>query len=124
MSSKSDKITAILKEFEEKTPGVEASTLVTSQGLPIASALPTDDVDFDMLIAAMTASIMSVGVRATDELERGELEQIIIQGDNGYTVMTFVSEDAILTVLTKKETNLGFLFFQSKIVAQKIISVL
>jgi predicted regulator of Ras-like GTPase activity (Roadblock/LC7/MglB family) len=113
-----DDIQKILKSMEVSTPGIEASALVSIQGLPIVSAMPRG-VD-DAIIAAMSAAILGVGERAAKELSRGNLQQILIQGDTGYVILKRAGEDALLAVMTKSDSNLGMIFLMMKGVAQKI----
>jgi predicted regulator of Ras-like GTPase activity (Roadblock/LC7/MglB family) len=113
-----DDIQKILKSMEVGTPGIEASALVSIQGLPIVSAMPRG-VD-DAIIAAMSAAILGVGERAAKELSRGNLQQILIQGDTGYVILKRAGEDALLAVMTKSDSNLGMIFLMMKGVAQKI----
>jgi predicted regulator of Ras-like GTPase activity (Roadblock/LC7/MglB family) len=113
-----DEIQRVLKSMDDGTPGVEASAIVSVQGLPIVSAMPRD-VD-DSIIAAMSAAILGVSERATRELARGKLQQILIQGDEGYVILKRAGEDALLAVMAKGNSNLGMIFIVMKGVAQKI----
>ncbi|MFX0092607.1 MAG: roadblock/LC7 domain-containing protein, partial [Candidatus Hodarchaeota archaeon] len=58
-------------------PGVQALSLITREGLPVASVQITT-VD-DALLSAMSATIHAVSGKAVTELESGNLEAIIIQ---------------------------------------------
>jgi predicted regulator of Ras-like GTPase activity (Roadblock/LC7/MglB family) len=104
--------------MEASTPGIEASAVVSMQGLPIVTAMPKD-VD-DSIVAAMAAAILGVSERAANELARGKLEQILIQGDRGYIILKHAGEEALLSVLTKADSNLGMIFLMLKGVAQKV----
>lgn len=113
-----DEIQKVLKSMDDGTPGVEASAIVSVQGLPIVSAMPKG-VD-DSIIAAMSAAILGVSERATRELARGKLQQILIQGDEGYVILKRAGEDALLAVMARTDSNLGMIFIVMKGVAQKI----
>lgn len=113
-----DEIQRILKSMEASAPGIEASALVSIQGLPIVSAMPKG-VD-DVVIAAMSAAILGVGERAAKELSRGNLQQILIQGDTGYIILKRAGEESLLAVMTKSDSNLGMIFLMMKGVAQKL----
>ena len=122
MSSKVGQIKQILQLLEINTPGIEASAIVSLQGLPIVSAMPAgvnDDV-----VAAMTAAVLSVGEKALQELQKGKLVKILIEGEKGYIIMTTVGQNAILTVLAKHSSNLGLIFLTMKQTAQKIAALL
>lgn len=104
------------------TTGVEAITLVSVEGLPLVSAtsLKVDDV----AVSAMTSAMLAIGEKASKELERGNLIKILVEGEKGYIVATQVNSSAILTVLTKKNVNLGLIFLKMKQLANKISNLL
>ena len=108
--------------MEATAPGIEASALVSAEGLPIVTAMPRG-VD-DGVIAAMSAAILGTSERATKELMRGRLEQILIQGDTGYIILRRAGEEAILTVMAKSDSNLGMIFLVTKGVAQRVAPLL
>jgi len=115
-----------IKNFLQKesmnTTGVEAITLVSVEGLPLVSAtsLKVDDV----AVSAMTSAMLAIGEKASKELERGNLIKILVEGEKGYIVATQVNSSAILTVLTKKNVNLGLIFLKMKQLANKISNLL
>ncbi|MEM3526378.1 MAG: roadblock/LC7 domain-containing protein [Candidatus Jordarchaeaceae archaeon] len=116
--SKIDEIMSLIRDMEANTPGIEASAVVSVQGLPIASAMPMD-VD-ESVVAAMTAAMLSVGERAAQELVRGNLQQILLQGDAGYIIIKGAGTSAIITVLAKTDANLGLILMVLKKISTKI----
>lgn len=54
--------------------------------------------------------MISLGERISSELGRGELEQVYVKGENGYVILTAVGEEAVLTVMARKEAKLGLIF--------------
>jgi hypothetical protein len=74
----------------------------------MASSLPAD-VEEDR-VAAMSAAMLSLGERIASELGRGMLEQVYIKGENGFVVLRSVGEEAVLTVLARKDAKLGLVF--------------
>ena len=107
-----------LQELNSSSPDVEASAIISTDGLIIASQLPTN-VDEDR-VGAMSAAMLSLGERTAQELERGQLEQVLIKGKMGYVLMVSAGEDAVLTVLAKKDAKLGLIFLDVKRASQKI----
>jgi uncharacterized protein len=107
-----------LRSLRLSTPDIEASAVVSIDGLPIASDLPAD-VEEDR-VSAMSAAMLSLGERIATELGRGSLEQVYIRGDNGYVFLTSVGEDAVMTVLARKEAKLGLIFLDMKRVAEDL----
>lgn len=121
-NSKFGQIETVLREIEVTTRHIEASVVVSSQGLPICSAMPRG-VD-DGTVAAMTAAILSMGERATVELARGRLNRILVEGEQGYFILTGAGKNAILAVLTKREANLGMVFLVMQRASDKIKGLL
>mgnify|MGYP001110048602 FL=1 len=110
-----------LKTLRMSTPDVEASAVVSLDGLTIASDLPAD-VEEDR-VSAMSAAMLSLGERIATELGRGGLEQVYIRGNDGYVFLTSVGEEAVLTVLARKDAKLGLIFLDMKRAAEDLSAV-
>jgi predicted regulator of Ras-like GTPase activity (Roadblock/LC7/MglB family) len=101
-----------LRDLRVSTPDIEASALVSVDGLIMASDLAAD-VEEDR-VSAMSAAMLSLGERIAGELGRGVLDQVYIRGDNGYVILTSVGEDAVLTTLARKDAKLGLVFLDMR----------
>ncbi len=97
-----------LNQMQMSSPDIEASAVVSVDGLTIASALP-HGVEEDR-VSAMSAAMLSLGERIAGELGRGSLEQIYIKGNQGFVVLMSVGNDAVLTVLAREQAKLGLIF--------------
>lgn len=111
-----------LRDMQASTPDIEASAIVSVDGLIMASALPAT-VEEDR-VSAMSAAMLSLGERIASELGRGLLEQVYIRGDNGYVILTAVGEEAVLTVLARKEAKLGLIFLDMRRAAEDLATLL
>jgi len=94
------------------SPDIEASAVVSVDGLSIASALP-QGVEEDR-VAAMSAAMLSLGERIAAELGRGSLEQVYIKGSNGYVILMSVGSEAVLTALARENAKLGLLLLDMR----------
>jgi hypothetical protein len=101
-----------LRDLQASSPDIEASAVVSVDGLTIASALP-QGVEEDR-VAAMSAAMLSLGERIASELGRGSLEQVYIKGENGYVVLMSVGEEAVLTALAREQAKLGLIFLDMR----------
>jgi hypothetical protein len=110
--SRTELMTERLRYLQTSSTDVEASALVSVDGLIMASALPPD-VEEDR-VSAMSAAMLSLGERIAMELGRGMLDQVYIRGDDGYVLLLDVGEEAVLTVLARKEAKLGLVFLDMK----------
>lgn len=97
-----------LRDLQVSSPSVEAAAIVSIDGLSMASSMP-GDVEEDR-VAAMSAAMLSLGERIASELGRGMLNQVYIKGENGFVILMSVGEEAVLTVLAKKDAKLGLVF--------------
>jgi predicted regulator of Ras-like GTPase activity (Roadblock/LC7/MglB family) len=120
--SRTEQMVARLKDLQVSTPDIEASAVVSVDGLIIASALPAD-VEEDR-VSAMSAAMLSLGERIAGELGRGLLDQVYIRGANGYVILTSVGEDAVLTVLARKDAKLGLVFLDMRRAAEDLIRLI
>ena len=118
----SDQLDIVLSNFERNVPHVEATAVVSTDGLVIASRLP-DQVEEDR-IGAMGAAILSISARSGNELAQGEMERVLIEGDSGYILIRSVGEDAILVALVEKDVRLGMLFYEAKKCVEKLSEIL
>ena len=120
--SRVDNLNRILRGLQTGSPDVEASALISEDGLMIASALP-QHVD-DTRVAGMSATLSSLGARAASELERGTVQEVLVRGDNGYAVMLSAGAGTLLLALAGKQAKLGLLFLDMRRAADDIRKVL
>jgi predicted regulator of Ras-like GTPase activity (Roadblock/LC7/MglB family) len=111
-----------LRDLQASTSDIEASAVVSVDGLIMASALPTN-VEEDR-VSAMSAAMLSLGERIASELGRGLLNQVYIKGNNGYVLLMSVGEEAVLTVLARKEAKLGLIFLDMGRAAEGLSALL
>ena len=104
--------------MQASSPDIEASAVVSVDGLTIASALP-QGVEEDR-VAAMSAAMLSLGERIATELGRGSLEQVYIKGSNGYVMLMSVGEDAVLTALARENAKLGLILLDMRRVVEAL----
>jgi predicted regulator of Ras-like GTPase activity (Roadblock/LC7/MglB family) len=116
--SRTERMVDRLREMQISTPDIEASAVVSVDGLIMASSLPTG-VDEDRL-SAMSAAMLSLGERIASELNRGLLEQVYIRGFEGFVILTSIGEEACLTALARKEAKLGLVFLEMRRAAEDL----
>jgi predicted regulator of Ras-like GTPase activity (Roadblock/LC7/MglB family) len=114
--SRTELMVSRLRDLQAGTPDVEASAVVSVDGLIMASALQAG-VEEDR-IAAMSAAMLSLGERIASELGRGVLDQVYIRGDSGFVILMAVGRaeeaEAVLTVLARKDAKLGLIFLDMR----------
>ena len=121
-ASRSERMVTRLRDFRGSIPDVEASAVVSADGLIVASDLP-QGIEDDR-VSAMSAAMLSLGERIATELKRGVLDQVYIHGENGYVVLMSAGEEAVLTVMARKEAKLGLILYDMKKAAADIAAMI
>jgi predicted regulator of Ras-like GTPase activity (Roadblock/LC7/MglB family) len=116
--ARSEQLVERLRELQRNTPDVEASALVSVDGLTIASALPSG-VEEDR-VSAMSAAMLSLGERIAGELGRGGLDQVYVKGAGGYVLLAAVGTEAVLTVMARSTAKLGLVFLEMRRAAEDL----
>ena len=122
MSENIAELTDLLRQMEAVNPDIQGSAIVSVQGLPICSALARDV--NDGIVSAMSAAILSVSERAVEELARGDLKRILIEGLDGIIILSKAGENAILCTLARSDASLGMVFLNIQSVSKKIAELL
>lgn len=120
--TKADLLAAALDDFLATSPEVEAAAVVSADGLPMASALPPH-VQEDRL-AAMSAALLTLGERAADNLGKGELAQVFVEGANGHVILMSAGANAVLVAVTSKGAKAGLILFEMRRSADRVRNVM
>ena len=118
-----DQILQLLRTFEAENESIQGSAVVSVQGLPICSNLGGTE-DQAGVTSAMVAAILSVSERAGQELGRGSLRRVLLEGDEGLIIMQQAGPHAILVVLIENDRQIGLIFLLMKALAKRISGIL
>ncbi len=110
--SRVEALNTILRRLQSNSPGIEGSALISEDGLLLASSLSADMEE--ARVAGMTATLLNLGGRASDELGRGNLEEVIVRGDRGYAVVINAGYGTLLLAITNESSKLGLVFFDMR----------
>jgi len=119
--SRAEQMVDRLRSMQAAAPDIEASAIVSVDGLIMASALQ-QGVEEDR-VSAMSAAMLSLGERISGELGRGGLEQVYIKGNAGAIVLTSVGQEAVLTALARQEAKLGLIFLEMRRAAEDLVKL-
>ena len=119
---RSARLDRILAELVGQVPEIEAASVVSFDGLPMASALPPG-MDEDR-VAAMSAALLSLGERAAEGLGRGELSQVYIEGENGNVFLVSAEDEAVLVAVASRGAKVGMMLFEIRHAAKSLGAVL
>ena len=116
--SRTDLMVDRLRDMQVSSPDIEASAVVSVDGLPIATALPRE-VEEDR-VSAMSAAMLSLGERIASELGRGDLSEVQIKGEKGYVILQSLGTEAVLTVLAREGAKLGLILLDMRRAAEDL----
>ncbi len=105
-----------LRDMQVSSPDIEASAVVSVDGLPIATALPRE-VEEDR-VSAMSAAMLSLGERIASELGRGTLSEVQIKGEKGFVILQSLGTEAVLTVLAREGAKMGLVLLDMRRAAE------
>lgn len=105
MSEKIEKVNSLLADLENKVPDIIGSAVIRTNGLVIASNLPSET--NERMIAAMSAALLGTSKRTAETLfEGGNFKSLNLELDKGDLFLINAGR-VILVSLTKKEPNIG-----------------
>jgi len=112
-----------LEQLESSTD-LEGTAVISKTGLRIASAAQAST-EADMHSAG-PAALISLGDKLSNGLEYGDLTEIVITGDDGYTIITVGDSTTKFMLLThsKKSSKLGYYFHRLRKAYKSLQSLL
>ena len=122
MAINTEKLGITLQNFVSGTSDVQGAALVTPDGLPLSSTLPAA-MDEER-VSAMSAAMLSLGERIGQELVRGTIDRIFVEGDKGYGILVSCGDDAVLLVLADQKVKQGILMLEIKRIVLEIKGIL
>ena len=109
----------ILLDLNETSANIQASAIISTDGLVLAAVIPNGGMDEDT-IGAICAGLYSLGSRSAKEFAAGSMEQIIVRFANGYLLMVHAGTELVLTVITKTHAELDLILLELKRSVEKI----
>lgn len=112
------KARGLLRALQASSDKVQATALVSHDGLTLASVL-SSEVNADRF-GAMCASLLALATRAAGEVDRGELRQIILDGAHGPLLLTRAGNTGVLAVAAAPNANLGKVILDTRKTAAEL----
>jgi len=122
LESMNSELMECINELRFRSPGIIDVSIVSVEGLPIASVV-LEQIE-DARFAAMTAAMLSLGERVASELKKGGLKKIFVEGEHGHIITMQAGENAVLTVSSTPDAKLGLLFLDMSRAAEKVARLL
>jgi predicted regulator of Ras-like GTPase activity (Roadblock/LC7/MglB family) len=112
-----------LAEAMNQSADVQGAAVVGTDGIIYAAILPEHGLD-ETMVGAISAAIYGLGKRSVTQLKRGNFKQILIQGHDGYVIVTGLNADTLLVGLTRSSVNLGMAFSEIRDITSQLRAVL
>jgi hypothetical protein len=106
-----DRLRAILNELHVESKDVQVSMVVTRDGLTMAVVGGVLDPD---KVGAMCSDLLRLCHSAAIELQRGEVEHVLMKASQGYMLLTPAGDQSMLAVMARPDANLGMLFIDTR----------
>lgn len=119
MEPTTENLDDILKRLLASIPEVKAAAIISRSGFIIASTFPQGV--YEMGIGGMTVAFFYLAERVVIEMRKGEFDQILVKGAEGYIIVTQAGSDALL--LTSL-TDIRGIFFDVNGICKKISQLL
>ncbi len=119
-----------LKTLHVAVDGVKASVIVNIDGLLVAAFPPGNEDNphenptSSPQVAAMAATMIGLAEKVLGRLAQGELQRLLIEGEEGVMVVFPAGTRATLAVLVDKDARLSHVLYASKKAAAEIAEVL
>ncbi len=126
---RSEILERILKTLHIAADGVKASVIVNIDGLLVAAFPPGNEDNphenptSSPQVAAMSATLVGLAVRTLNRLAQGELERLLIEGEDGVMVI-YPAGRASVAVLVEKGARLSHVLYATRKAATEIMEVL
>ena len=122
MSIDTVRLTEIVQTFVTGTSHVQGAAVVTPEGLPLAGSLPAGLEE--SRAAAMAAAVITIGDRIGDELQRGPVQHILLEGTKGYSILTLCGKEALFLVLASADVKQGILMMEIRRAVEEIAQLI
>ena len=118
---KLEKLQDLLQDLERSTD-LEGCAVVTREGMRIACSVSTE-MDADVF-SAISAVMNNLGDMTIDKMAHGGLQEVIVSGTSGFTILTNCGKDRMLVGASRKTIRLGFSIHTLRRAAQRIMELL
>lgn len=114
-------LAALLSHLHEDSPDIEASLIISRDGLMMAAHGTASAVE---QICATFSGLFVSGAGAAGEIGHEELREVILRSNRGFVVITGAGPVAILVTVARNESNLGLVVLDARKAALSIAAAI
>lgn len=123
MSTEAQNFSWLLSSFVRDTAGVRYAIGVSSDGLLMAVSDGLDRAVADQF-AAITSGMTSLAQGAARCFSCNEVEQVIVELDDGFLFVARISDGSSLGVLAEKSCDIGLIGYEMTMMVERVGGVL
>ncbi|MCD4685893.1 MAG: roadblock/LC7 domain-containing protein, partial [Anaerolineae bacterium] len=119
-----------LRTLHTAVPGIIASVIVNIDGLLVSSYPPGNESEnfsenptSSPQVAAMAATLIGLAERTLGRLAQGELERLLMEGENGVMIV-YPAGRAALAVLVEKDVRMGMVLYAASRARNDVVKIL
>ena len=116
-----DKVAEALRRLSETNQDIVGAAIVSNEGLMLVGEIPAN-MDKDLVSAAF-AALVSIAERASQQVELGNLTQLIMLSKNGGALI-YPGKKSSLVLLMRPDANLGLILIDVADVVREIQDIL
>jgi len=104
-------LTALLAQLHIDSPDIEASMIISRDGLMLAAHGTASAVE---QVCATFSGLFVSGTKAAGEIGHEELCEVVMRSNRGFVVITGAGPVAILVTVARNEANLGLVILDAR----------
>ena len=117
-----ERLTGLLTELHDASSDVIGSVISSNDGIAWAQRLnPGYD---EHRFAAMSSTLLALGDTFAKETDKGLINSVLIEGIGGNVYVMHAGPSLVLTIITRKNSNLGMTLAYARQTVEKIAELL
>lgn len=104
-----------LRQLTETVPGISGTVIVSIEGFVVAAYPPSEQSSLASAaetsptsqVAAMAAALIALGEQTLVRLAQGQMERLLIEGEDGAIVVYPINQNAALAAMVDKGAKMG-----------------
>jgi len=121
MQTVEERLEAVLGNLVDRLGGLEGAMLIDSEGFAVAShGAYLGTVDEIEMIGGIATSLLTMTARVATELRTGDVDRVMIHGQDRHIFVSRAGESMNLVTVAKKDASLGLIFAELKHVGARL----
>lgn len=106
-----------IQQLKQQVGELSGVIVASTDGLSLVTDLPESE---SARAAAMAATTLGLGKRISQTMALGNLDEVVVRGQQGYLIIYAAGSQAVLAVTAPMGANLGLINLEARQTAQRI----